>query len=654
VKRFLRKAAWYRNRLASMSAAEIRHRAIEQVKRAVDRHTDFNVSLSSAPMGGIARLPGLAGGLSALANDLALREQWREIARRAASGDLHLLGADWPRSPVERRWHLDPVTGGTWPADAYCFDIPYRRAEHLGDVKYVWELNRLQYLQPIAALAAIENDADLTRACVGDVVSWIDANPPFKGVNWASGIELGLRVVSLLVVVSLVGEQAWTGAERDKLWRTLAAHGYWLRRYPSRFSSANNHCIAEAGALYLLGALAPTLPGAGDWATVGRATLIDEVQRQIHDDGVGAEQSPTYTAFTLEWLLLCGATARRLGIPFPTVYWERIARAAEFLRWITDAEGGQPRIGDDDEGRVFFSQLDAESYTSSVLGCIAASLERPDLSPPHRLPHLREAFFGQPPAAVAAPVGLRHFTAGGYTVARSMHGGAAALLVVDHGPLGYLSIAAHGHADALALWLHIDSQPVLVDAGTFLYHSGGSWRDHFRGTPAHNTLSIRGADSSCIAGAFNWSRKAVTRVVDFDGNPKHWWVVAEHDGYLRDFGLRHRRRVEQTGADSFQITDELQGSGGEQPVEIGFLFHPALEIDNADGPWTVRKSGRTLLTIEGDGQLAARLQIGQTEPPRGWYSEAFGHKAPACRLVFHGQLAVGMPCSFSLRLLSPR
>jgi len=271
-----------------MSTAEILHRIIEQAKRATDRRTDFNAVLSSALAGDITPLPGLATGLSALANDLTLREQWREIARRDASGELHLLGTDWPRLPVERRWHLDPVTGGTWPADVYCFDISYRQAKHLGDVKYVWELNRLQYLQPIAALAAIEGDVDLARACVGDVVSWINANPPFKGVNWASGIELALRVVSLLVVFSLLHGQEWTVTERDTLWRTLAAHGYWLRRYPSRFSSANNHCIAEAGALYLLGTLVPTLPGATEWGAFGRATLIDEAQRQIHADGVGA------------------------------------------------------------------------------------------------------------------------------------------------------------------------------------------------------------------------------------------------------------------------------------------------------------------------------------------------------------------------------
>ncbi|MFG3757212.1 heparinase II/III-family protein, partial [Klebsiella pneumoniae] len=80
-------------------------------------------------------------------------------------------------------------------------------------------------------------------------------------------------------------------------------------------------------------------------------------------------------------------------------------------------------------------------------------------------------------------------------------------------PLGYLSIAAHGHADALSLLLHLDGQPVLVDAGTYLYHAGGAVRDRLRGTAAHNTLCLDGADQSQIAGAFNWRHAAKAQLI---------------------------------------------------------------------------------------------------------------------------------------------
>ncbi|TIQ17227.1 heparinase II/III-family protein, partial [Mesorhizobium sp.] len=88
-------------------------------------------------------------------------------------------------------------------------------------------------------------------------------------------------------------------------------------------------------------------------------------------------------------------------------------------------------------------------------------------------------------------------------------------------PLGYLSIAAHGHADALSLTLCVDGEPVLVDPGTWLYGSGGVWRDWFRSTPAHNTLNIEGKSQSIIAGTFNWSHKAVAALVESEPGT-HW------------------------------------------------------------------------------------------------------------------------------------
>ncbi len=486
--------------------------------------------------------------------------------------------------------------------------------------------------------------------CCQEIESWVDSNPIYRGVNWACGIELALRAVSIIIVASLLESAGLFAIDRGKLWATLEAHGYWIRRFPSQFSSANNHRVAEAGALYLLGTMAPDLPEADEWAEYGRATLTAEACNQIHEDGVGAEQSPTYTAFTLEWLLLCGVVARHFGPPFPEAYWRRVEAAGEFLRWITDEAGLQPRIGDDDEGRVFCSRITAEPYVAPVLGVLAATVRRPDLAPPIRVPHLREAFFGQATTGDRAAIGVRHFPVGGYTTARAFHAESESLMVFDHGPVGFLSIAAHGHADALALWLHLGGRPVFVDAGTYLYHAAGTWRDYFRGTPAHNTLSIAGANSSHIAGPFNWSKKANARVISFDGDGDRWHVEAEHDGFFRALGVRHRRRLERIGSDEFQITDLLIGVARSFDVDIGFLLHPSLSvtIDGADA--IIHGSQEVLLRVHGDGTLAPSVQVGSKHPLRGWYSSRFGQIEPAGRLAFTGMLATGQPCRLALRL----
>lgn len=601
-----------------------------------------------------AAIPGLMDGVRRVAAAPGALRTWKEISERSRAGRLLLLGQAWPGLTGPEKWHFDPTMGKCWPADRYCYDIGYRHAPGYGDVKYVWELNRLQYLQPIAAHAAVTGDAAERQFCVDEIDCWIRFNPPFRGVNWASGIELALRMASLLLVVSLVGAEAFTAAQRRRLGASLAAHGYWLMRYPSRFSSANNHLIAEAGGLFLLGSLFPSLPEARRYADHGRRVLCREASLQILDDGVGAEQSPTYQAFILEWLLLCREIAKRLGAPLPSALDRRLAEAGRFLRWITDGTGNQPRIGDDDEGRVLYGGGET-TYVSSVLGCLACALDDPGLVPPGLEPHFRNAVLGSPPPAreprPASPIGVGTFASGGYSVLRWKTGDTEGLWVFDRGPLGYLAIAAHGHADALSVWLHLAGRPVLVDAGTYLYHAGGAWRDHFRGTLAHNTLAIDATDSSEITGAFNWGRKASVAVCSRNDDPRAWHVEFEHDGYEESHGVRHRRRLQRTGENTFAISDSLHGSGGRHPVNVGFLVHPDLTVHERSGTWVVEVHSRLTLKIAHRGPLRGAVRTGEETPPRGWYSPRFGSKQPAPRLEFAGDLPAGETCRFAFTIV---
>jgi hypothetical protein len=651
----VRRYRWYRARLAAMSRAEVAHRFGEQGRRAWSRV----IHPMSWPTPAVP-LPGLPNLRNTLPDAPAsLLQEWQDIAEDVGNGRYRFLGVDWPDMRAAHgecpAWHLDPTTGRSWPADRYCFSIGYRDAPGMGDVKHVWELNRLQYLQPLAALAARRNDRAIAELVGRHVESWIDANPPFRGVNWASGIELALRLVSLLTVTGLIGD-TFNATRRAKLWRAFASHGYWLMRYPSRFSSANNHLVAEAGALYVLGALAPKLPHAARWTKYGRATVLQEAQAQILADGVGAEQSPTYQAFTMEWLLLVGAVARTNDDPLTPEFWRRLTAAAEFLSWITDSGGHQPQIGDDDEGRVFASRRVETNYVASVMGAVAAVTSRA-LKAPEPAPHLRDLVFGRPTFTSPSPVGVQHFDFGGYTVMRARErDDLRSMLVFDHGPLGYLSIAAHGHADALSLWLHIGAVPVLVDAGTYLYHAGGKWREHFRSTAAHNTLVLNGTSSSQTAGAFNWSKKADTTAGEFDVAADGWRVSASHDGYRQRFGFDHHRGIERKGAGPIIVTDWLEPAGvtpavGPANVEIGFLINPALAVVPRNGHVEVQDERRTLLTIAHEGPLQFTMQEGLEAPVRGWHSPSFGTKLPAPRIVFRGTLAKGARSRLTITVL---
>ncbi|APX88893.1 hypothetical protein BV394_03410 [Brevirhabdus pacifica] len=619
---------WMLRRAAGMSAPEIAHRIAESARSGRDR---AGFRRRGRPAGLPPDLAGPDASFGLPVEPAAFdriadrcRTEWRAEVDRIRQEGWHFLGQDWPVVPPDRLWHLDPVTGEEWEADRFCFDIPYRHRTDMGDVKYVWEINRLQLVPVMAALWRAEGREQDRALCLDLLESWLRRNPPWQGINWCSGIEIALRSVNMLAAAGLLG-QLPEGLARG-LRRSLGAHFAWLRRYPSRFSSANNHRIAELGALYVLGRQVPGLDPGGDIASRALAELGAEALRQIHPDGVGAEQSPSYTAFTLEWLLLVQNLARGQGDSLPPEALDRLAASGRHLRCIMDCRGVVPRIGDDDEGRVFLSGPAREAdYPARVLEALSDNLALPGLAPPLRRPHLRQLWLGGEAPSVAPPAspttaGLSHFDKGGYSVLRAGAGETESLVVMDHGPLGYLSIAAHGHADALSVWWHLGGRPVLVDAGTYLYHSGGAMRNRLRGTAVHNTLTLGGQDQSRIAGPFNWSRKArAERLPSRDG------IHARHDGYLRRHGVWHHRRLTQVADGGFALRDWLvpRRAGPLPPLpdaELTFLLHPDLTVERVATGLLLSGAGGALTTVSATlGDQSVPLATGSAP-----YSPAFG------------------------------
>lgn len=617
---------WYVNRLRNMSPGEVAHRVFEKRRKLSSKGRHEGWARFAQQSDDIPRIPGLNEVV--LQASPAVREALDRTCAALLDGRFSARGVDWQKRPADALfpvevWRLDPVSGLSWAgADAYCFDIAYRHEKRLGDVKYVWEFNRLQFLQPLAAKLALDDDADARRAIEAAIESWHRAHPPFRGLVWNSGIELALRAISLLVVSSICGSHLSPDTIR-RIREILAAHAFWLTRFPSRFSSANNHLIAEAAGEYLIGIAMPDLAGADNMARKARKTLETEIEKQILPDGVPAEQSPTYGAFSIEFALLAALAARNLGEPFGPVFETRLIAFADWLAAIS-CDGIAPAICDDDEGRVIAMCEPEPRYPASIANAAMAYLGTPSPVSPAE-PHLRDALFGEAALGEArAANGLTTFPDGGYSVLD----GARFKLVMDHGPLGYLSIAAHGHADALSVLLSIDGEPVLVDPGTYLYHSGGAWRDWFRSTRAHNTLTIADADQSVMSGAFNWSHKANARLVEASDTA----LLAEHDGYAKRLAATHRRHVRVTD-DGLRIEDEL--SGKPQLVELVYQFAPGLDILVDGATATVSKDGIQIADFTlPDAHFD--IAIGEDRFDGGWVSPSFGAKVPAPRLSWRG------------------
>ncbi len=627
---------WYIRRLANMSPPEVLHRAVEARRKRASRRASYGWAAFPA-RGNFQFPPGLAAPFLT-GVDPALNREIRRAADSILGGDFAAHGVAWPKRNGDdlfpsTLWRLDPITGGLWPGpELYCFDIPYRHERILGDIKYVWDLNRLQLLQPLAAAVVALRDEAALAAIETAIASWYEANPPFRGIAWNSGIELALRAFSIIFALALCGDRLGkeTLVRAEKI---LRAHFYWLKRYPSRFSSANNHLVSEAFAEFAIGVVLPDLAS----ATQARQVLETEARLQIYPDGVGAEQSPTYSAFTAEMLLAADWLARAAGAAFSSGIGERLAAFADWVAWMSDGRGRVPNIGDDDEGRIFSLCQDREfTYPASIARAVRGWFGLPGvLAKSDDSPELRDAIFSASSAEAAdAPQGMKTFATGGYTIVRERRAEKTLRFVLDHGPLGYLSIAAHGHADANAFTLSLDDEEIFVDPGTYLYHSGGDWRDWFRGTAAHNTLRIGEADQSVIAGPFNWSTKARARL-DARVEGVDWSLTASHDGYVKRFGAQHRREIY---AEKFglRIVDRLLGAKLPESCAVSFQAAPGLSIVGSGQEWRVQKDGVTLLDVAFGQPGDAKVVRGGALREGGWVSPCFGTKIAADQLVWRG------------------
>lgn len=615
--------AWYVNRLRNMGAAEILHRVVEKARKTSSRHRHGGWE-RYAPVPLTPVFPGLRERVAHAAD--TEREAIALAAENVLAGKFSALGRTWPqRAPdnlfPDDLWSLDPVTGRHWPgADTYTFDINYRHDGSRGDIKYAWEIGRLQALPVLAMHHVLVGEDEALVAIEEAIESWHRANPPFTGIGWASGIEVALRCISLIVVRDLLVDEL-NVATTARVNQILSASLFWLKRFPSLHSSANNHLVAELAGEYLIGlALAQNVEQA-------ERHLSEELLKQIFGDGGGAEQSPTYAAFTVELVLFCLAAARENGRDFGTSINERLQVFASFIAWLPSTA----TFGDDDEGRVL--TLGAESdYVGSAAAAIAGFFDVTGIASPQG--DMRGLFFGRPKTFAQKPSGLRVFEQSGLSIWQGRSGDRAVELVFDHGALGYLSIAAHGHADALSLTLAIDGKPVLVDPGTWAYGSGGIWRNWFRSTMAHNTLNIAGESQSIMSGAFNWSHKADAALVEYVPG-ETWSLTAEHGGYEQRFGARHQRTI-RLDQGNIIVTDRLLGTA--RPAEIAFQLAPHLAA-HIDGTLVRVMDGEVpvlhLQFPEGDISVSSG---GEKPGDGGWVSPRFGVKMPAPRLCWNGSV----------------
>jgi uncharacterized heparinase superfamily protein len=210
-------------------------------------------------------------------------------------------------------------------------------------------------------------------------------------------------------------------------------------------------------------------------------------------------------------------------------------------------------------------------------------------------------------------------------------------LLADAGPLGYLSIAAHGHADALAIYLSVGGCEFLVDPGTYTYHGEQKWREYFRGTRAHNTVAVDGEDQSVQGGPFLWTRHASAKCTEFQAGAETDIFVGEHDGYtrLRD-PVIHQRRIVRSGLE-FDITDTIN-CAGPHSIERCWHFSEDCDVSVKGASVIAENDGVSVQIIAENPSTRVVCLTGSENPVGGWVSRSFDKKVASSSVYFADEI----------------
>jgi hypothetical protein len=461
-----------------------------------------------------------------------------------------------------------------------------------GDVRPVWEANRLGWLPLLVQAHRLEPAAGHLRRAEARLAEWVAANPPFLGPNWACGQEAALRALQLALAHALLGG----GRPRPGMAALLRLHARRIRATRAyAVAQDNNHSVSEPAGLLACAWLL------GDAALARRAAreLARALERLVAPDGGFAQVSTGYHRLLLDVLSVLEWLRGRFGAaPLPHPAPARAAAAAAWLARLVEAEGGaMPRLGHQDGSALADLSLcgpadargSAERAARLLAGGSAGFAEDPGC-----------AWLGlaQAPPLPATADWVAEGTRGW------RRGATRALLRT--GPLRFRP----GQADLLHLDLWHGPLNLLRDTGTGAYNPPPPdcwWTAHFASAAAHNLILFDEAEPMPRAGRFLLARWVETEALP-DG-------AATRDGR----GNRHARRV-LPGEAEWVVEDRV--SGPFRALTLRWHLAP--------GPWRLTEQGAEgpegRLVLEADAPLSLSLET-------GWESPAYGRVSAVPVLV---------------------
>ena len=360
---------WYARRLRHMSGPEVAGRASDHLRRLAWSHRALAGSLVTPAPSMRQRedwVMARAGDVSTLGD--GARRRVIEAAEALLAGRCEILGS-LRKDMADPDWFHDGRSAQRFPDDIAAAHLDYRSGRY-GNVKQVWELSRHHHLTVLAMAWALTHDDRYAVAVDRQLRSWWSTNRFMYGVNWVSGIELGIRLISWVWVRRLLN--GWVGAaalfeENDDALGQIYWHQRFLAAFPSRGSSGNNHLVAEMAGLLVGSCAFGWFTESERWAHMAFKRLDAALADNTFDSGVNRELAFAYHGLVCELGLVAVVEASAAGIEVGGDVWSRLCSMVDVGASLIDGRLRGPRQGDGDDGRALVLDDAAAPQWGSLL-----------------------------------------------------------------------------------------------------------------------------------------------------------------------------------------------------------------------------------------------------------------------------------------------
>ncbi|MCR9191739.1 MAG: heparinase II/III family protein [Gammaproteobacteria bacterium] len=460
-----------------------------------------------------------------------------ERANRAMAHKVNLLGSGLIELGTPINWHKDYKSQYDWPPN-YILDIDYNNPGRPSDVKFPWEVSRMQWLIPVGQAYLLTQDETYAESVKAILIDWIRENPYAQSINWACTMEVAIRILTWTWLFHVFkSSQAWNdNAFRQQFLTALYLHADFTERHLEYSDINGNHYTANAAGLVFAGLFFGQGDAPDRWQRMGWHILCCEFPRQICSDGVDFEASVPYHRLVLELFFLPARYRQVLNLEIPENYSAYLCSMAQFTAAYTQPSGNAPVWGDADDARALpfgYQAVNDHRYICALVGYAFKNqtlLQHTDTSSEffwvygnHKTPTLHTTI---------PRLSSISFPEGGFYIMRNQ----SDHIFIDCGPVGLAGRGGHGHNDCLSFEAVLNGVKLISDCGAYVYTASYEERNQFRATASHNTPCI---DNQEINRFIRWD---YLWTLHNDAKPtiETWHVGDDYDCFIGSHSGYHR------------------------------------------------------------------------------------------------------------------